>query len=506
MWRTAALLAFTACLRAQGTVEGVVLNSISRAPVPGASVELLVGGKALHRAVAGVSGEFRFTDVPPGDYTPSFDADHFFAFQADSVHITSAGETVHVQGELDPGSKLTGHVLDPDGKPIAGVLVTTFTLTTRQGIMSFVTDKDGAFHPPDLQPGYYYLQARPNRGMNMPKNIKINGTFPKQDEKRILAPTYYPGVTDLSQAAQIHATGGDLSGFDIRLRSVPVFRIRGVIFDETGKPAPKVALNIRAAGFRMAESLTNPDAEIVSGAAGAFEFADVAPGAWRIAAESHRDDGADLRGYTVVTVTRHDEEDVAIHLAAPFPISGFVSPEEVQSKGVYLTPDNAPSRYDAYAAVDDQGQFQFKNVYPGRYFISPSSTSGAYLAEVRIGEQDVTGKGVDLAPGAGPIRLTYRTDIGSVRGTVKEGSHALVVLFRPGTGEFPSVVRCASDGRFEAPDLRPGDYLAIAFNRVERDLLADPAFPQIYLRDAVNVHVEPSRSASVELALTLWAQ
>src|SRR5579863_81087 len=119
MWRWAALLAAAApLLLAQGTVEGVVINSITRAPVPGATVDLRASGKSAYHAIAGASGAFRFTDVLPGEYTPSFDADRFFVFQSDSFRITSAGETVHVQGELDPATKLTGHVLDPDGKPI----------------------------------------------------------------------------------------------------------------------------------------------------------------------------------------------------------------------------------------------------------------------------------------------------------------------------------------------------------------------------------------------------
>lgn len=504
MWKPAALLAVAApLLLAQGTVEGVVLNSVSRTPVPGAKVELLVNGKAAYESVAGASGAFRINDIPPGDYTPSFDAEHYFAFQADPIRVTSAGETVHVQGELDPGTKLTGRVLDPDGKPLAGVLVTTFTLTTRQGIMSFATDKDGAFHPPDLQPGYYYLQARPNRGMSFPKGFKVTTPVITPSEKRILAPTYYPGVTDMSQATRILATGGELSGFDIHLRSVPVYRIRGKVFDENGKPAEKVTLSIRPAGFRFAESFSNPDGETVSGPGGVFEFADVSAGNWRIAAESKRDSG-ELRGFSEVTVTRHDEENIPIHLAAPFTLEGTVE-RDVSLKGVYLTPENAPSRYEAYADVDSEGAFHLRNVYPGRYRINPSRLTGAYLAAVRLGQQDVTGQALELSAGAPSVRLIFRSDMGTVRGTVKDGAHALVVLF-PESGEFPTVVRCSADGKFEVSEVQPGNYLAAAYNRVERDLLGDGIFVQQLTRGAVSVRVEPSRPASLELALSVWPQ
>ena len=425
-------------------------------------------------------------------------------FQSESFRITSAGETVHIQGELDPATKLSGHVLDPDGKPIPGVMVTTFTLTTRQGVMSFLTDKEGAFHPTALQPGAYYLQARPNRGVNFPKNIKIQGSIPKQDEKRILAPTYYPGVADKSQATLIVASGGELNGYDIHLRSVPVFRIRGTVYDETGKPAAKVPLTIRTADLRFAESLTNPDAETVSAAGGTFEFADVAPGNWRIAAEWKRD-SVELRGFTVATVSRHDEEDVAVRLAAPFTLDGATQPE-ANLKGLYLMPEDGPSRYDSHADVDDEGLFHFKSVYPGRYRISPSSVTGAYLAEVRLGEQDVTGQPVDFTAGSPPIRLVYRFDTGSARGSVENGAHAIVVLFPDRSGDTPAIVRCSYEGKFEIQDLRPGDYSAMAFNRIERDFVIDPVFAQRFSGRGVSVRVEPSRTASVELPLTVWAQ
>ena len=505
MWRSAALLAAAApLLLAQGAVEGVVIDSITRAPVPGATVDLLLAGKSAHRAIAGASGAFRFSDVPPGEYTPSFDADHYFVFQADSFRITSAGETIHTQGELDPATKLTGHVLDPDGKPIPGVMVSTFTLTTRQGIMSFVTDKEGAFHPPDLQPGAYYLLAHPNRGMSLPKNIKGQWNIQKQDEKRILAPTYYPGVADKSQATLVVASGGELNGYDIHLRSVPVFRIRGTVYDETGKPAAKVPLTIRSADLRFGETFSNPDADTVSAAGGTFEFTDVAPGNWRIASE-WKPGSVELHGFAIATVSRHDEEDVAVRLAAPFPVDGSVE-SDPGLKSVYLMPDDGPSRYDSYSDVDDEGRFHFKNVYPGRYRISPSRVTGAYLAEVRLGEQDVTGQPVDLALGSPPIRLVYRSDVGAVSGTVKDGAHAIVVLFPDRLGDTPAIVRCSYEGKFELPDLRPGDYSAMAFNRIERDFVIDPVFAQRFSGRGVSVRVEPSRTASVELPLTVWAQ
>jgi len=508
---TAAILIF-ACTRlyAQGTFEGAVVNSINRQPVSGATVDVFAaGGKdAVGHTVTGPVGTFRISNLPPGEYKPVFDADGFFAAHSSDpwskqFTITAAGETIHADAELDPATKLSGRVLDGDGKPLAGVRVETFTRTTRQGVMSFLTDKDGYFHPPELQPGAYFLLARPNRGLTIGKNSKVNEPELEKPEKQIWAPTYYPGVSDVTQAQAIPATGGELTGYDIRLRAIPVYRIRGVLRDEAGNPAAGVPLALRNAGLWYLESFSRPDAEAVSGPNGAFEFTDVGPGNWRVDAEWKRGD-VELQGSSLVTVSRHDEEDVQVRLDPAFTVEGSAeAPAAVKLKGVYVTPVDGPRHYQAYAEIVD-GRFVVKGLYPGAYTLQNASVEGAYLAQVRLGQQEVTGKSFDLAAGAPPLRLVYRSDTGSVRGVVEKGANASVVLYM--TGEFPSTVRCAPDGTFEFKGLKPGDYSAVAFSRVEPDLLDDPAVRQAMTRNAVSVRVDPGQSASVELRVTAWVQ
>ena len=485
-------------LLAQGTVEGIVLNSVTRTPIPGATVELHVGSskELAIRTATGTSGAFRFTDLPPGQYTPAFDADRFYASKGESLRITAAGESLHVEGELDPITTLSGRVLDPDGKPLPGFRVEAHS---RQMSISLVTDPEGRFQLAELPPAPYLLVARPNRGTKLPAQVK---QAPPTKDKTVWFPTYYPGVTDAAQALPIRAAGGELTGYDIHLRSVPVYRIRGTLRDERGNPAPGVPMTLRPQELR--ESMSNPEAETKTGAGGAFEFADIGPGAWRIAAETKRD-GVDLDGFTVIAVSRHDEEDVQVRLAAPFSLEGSVQPE-ARLKGIYLTAVDGPGRRDAYADVSPDGRFQLKRMYPGRNKVNPSSDAVGYLAEVRLGDSDVTGQPLDLSPGAPPLRLVYRWDTGSLRGSVENGARATVVLFPYGSGDFPRTVRCTADGKFSLEGVRPGDYSVLAFNRVEDDQLDDAATVQRVTRGAVSVRVEPYRTASVDLKLTVWAQ
>ncbi len=496
MWRAPALLLF-ACplLFAQGTIEGVVLNRITREPVPAASVDLAgAPGSPLH-TTAGVSGLFRFTGLPPGDYTPAFDADHFFAAKGDPVHIR-ASETLQLEAELDPITTLDGRVLDPDGKPLPGMRV---ELKHRLMGLSLVTDSEGRYRVTDLPSGTYLLLARPNRGIEHPGKIEQP---PATKDKTVWSPTYYPSVTDPSQAVAVRAAGGELHGYDIRLRSLPVYRVRGTLLDDHGNPAVKIPLTLRPVD--SSDSLGKPDAETESGPGGAFEFVDVGPGNWRILSETKRD-GVDLAGFAVVAVSRHDEEDVRVRLAAPFALEGSLPPE-AHVKNLYLDPVSGPARMQAYAEVDPEGRFRFKWVFPGRYRLNRPRPAGAYLTEVRLGEEDVTGEAFDLAPGSPPLRLVFRFDTGSAHGTVEKGARATVVFFPAAPGDFPAAARCTPEGKFELRDLPPGEYSVVAFNRVEEDRLYDPAFTQRLTRGAVTVRVEPSRPVSLELPLTAWPQ
>ena len=194
-----------------------------------------------------------------------------------------------------------------------------------------------------------------------------------------------------------------------------------------------------------------------------------------------------------------------IRLAAPFTVEGSAQ-SDVPPKGVYLTIVDGPSTYSVYADVDGEGRFHLKGVYPGRYRINPSSVAGHYLAQVRLGEQDVTGQTVDLARGGPRIRLVYRSDVGSVRGSVENGANSTVVLLGNGGWDFPANVHCMPDGKFELTGLRPGEYSAVAFNRVEWDLLDEPGFVQRVTRGAAAVRVDPGGVASVDLRLTVWPQ
>src|SRR5262245_56613696 len=93
-----------------------------------------------------------------------------------------------------------------------------------------------------------------------------------------------------------------------------------------------------------------------------------------------------------------------------------------------------------------------------------------YLDSIQVGELNAMVTDVDLYPGAPPLRIVFRFDPGSVRGTVERCEAARVVLIpQEETLRSEALMRgavCDSSGRYDVAGLRPGDYYAFAFDHI----------------------------------------
>ena len=101
-----------------------------------------------------------------------------------------------------------------------------------------------------------------------------------------IPPTYFPGFPDHSLAEPIQVrAGAELSGSEIRLRAVPVYRVQGLVLDDQGRAAAGVSVRLSALDPWDA---TGIEAQTGSRSDGAFEFPAVRPGDRRFAAEIER--------------------------------------------------------------------------------------------------------------------------------------------------------------------------------------------------------------------------
>jgi hypothetical protein len=527
---------FVAALVAQditlgGTVEGLVINSATGAGIAGASVVLFASQSARYQTTSDALGHFKITGMTPGSYRTNVDKDGFapprdFNFlSSPGLRVTSASDPVIVELKLTPLNAIHGRVLGPDGQPAAGIEVNL----NPNLVGSEITDREGRFALEDIKPGPYILSARP------PANATAVET--KDGARTAMVTTYFPSVTDKALAQQIVFRGqGDFVGYEIRMQTAPVHHVRGMVLDDDGKPSPEAELTLlpspegspapmgllgRAGGssfFLLGGRRPpggTPEATVIAGKDGRFEFSAVPPGDWRINATSDppRDQqtsgGVSSRGSASAPVRRSDIDDLQIHVAAPFKFTGTIewsredpgnrrtfNPSILSATVILLNSDD-----NEFAAIGrtDSGTLSFENILPGRYkAILRPGVSG----QVFLGESEVTGQTFPVAANGPRLRVALKAWSGTVRGTVEQGDGATVVLV-PQRNDGVSVgqtIPCGRGGSFELSEVSPGDYYVGAFDQVD---VLSPSEGMLSLMAArgTSVKVEEGTTPNVTLSV-----
>jgi hypothetical protein len=494
MWRLAALLILARAVHSQ-SIEGTVTNVVTHAPIAGVYIRLK--GPATYTSSSDAAGVFRVAEAAPGEYFVDILVTGYYPVARKTVEVGAT--PVHVAYELTPLAKLQGRVLYSDGTPAAGAQVVLVMLPARQAL-GIKTDERGRFTSNGILGERFILCAQ-------------GAASAKAVEGEEWAPTCYPNTLDRSAAEVIQLKpGGDVSGYDIRLRSVPVYRISGIVLDDLGKPAAGAKIQLMSNNGLPALRDGIPAA-----ADGSFTIPSAHAGEWLLFARLKRGD-LDLKTIRIVTVKRSDLEDVSIHLDRPFALAGFVERDEPRDANgrraltsVYLQGEPPIEGLSVHATHDQDGAILFKNIYPGRYRIVPLGIrSGFYVESVKLGDRDVLGEAVDLVEGGPPLRVIYRSGAPRVRVHVEKGAGACVAIVPQNEAlvneQFIREATADKDGRSEIGSLRPGDYYAFAFDRLDMGSLQDPAFLRTLIPSAVKVHVEKGEAATVDLKVTPWPQ
>jgi hypothetical protein len=146
---------------APGTVEGVVLNAATHAPVKKAVVFL-----GARTAVTDAAGRFHFGDVADGKAALRAVADGFINTWEDLSPVTmSDGQYVTIAPlELEPYRKILGRALDAAGSPLDGYEVKAINSDEQRPTVSARTNDLGEFRLVDLPVGRYFLQVSPLSG------------------------------------------------------------------------------------------------------------------------------------------------------------------------------------------------------------------------------------------------------------------------------------------------------------------------------------------------------
>ncbi len=544
----AAMTALTIYAQNTGAIDGRVTNSVTGEGVSGVKVRFLDRHSYVYDTVTDPTGSFHLAGLSDGDYRGEFTKEGFVDDSRNlgntSYHV-AGGIAARADKQLKPGGSLRGRVVDEDGKPAAGVRVEREPVAPGSLDGDTVTNENGEFVFQDLASGSYMLAAKPAAKTRMQDGVRV-GTVA----------IYYPSATEQAQAVRIPVRGDNVSGIEIRLKSVPVHRVAGVVLDPGGKPmahatvklmgrvstarqtlsfAPFMSIGADGVG-RLTSALGRSSAGVVGPGAepemaqvesrddGTFEFAAVEEGDWRLSAEFGEYDETPLGGVASAPVSDKDVEDVQIRLSAAFPLEVALGSGSADAPptGARCDPTGCVNLHGpvllSLTAMEGQPRVHVDDAannlaklnaaFPGRYRVMQGlgMQGDPYVAAVMWGGRDVNGQVVELTPGAGPFQIVYKSGSGKVRGKVEKGEGASVFLVPKESGEILTYrqVTCGAGGAFEIGQVPPGNYYILAFDRTESGGLPPADLPASIMPFASSVHVETGSTASADLRINKW--
>lgn len=437
-----------------GVVSGVLRDAVTGAPLGGARLSLMrLGSLPPVTQSADGTGEFRFTDVPPGAYVLTVERRGYASIRNSprepAVEVVDGAET-KLETALTPGVEIAGRVVSEDGTPLANAHVAVRDI----GAM---TDREGRFRLADLPAG----------------TQSVSVTLSEDQRRATLSgpPGNVRGYPPEFRAQFNLAAGQRNTGVELRMERERLFTFSGTVID--GRTGELLASAAEIELFRQTTPVVRLERRAL-GPGAAFQYDMLLPGAYTL------------------TVFRPPRD-----LNRPIPISVTLGAENLTGHRVVLPAGGGrvlavfkkppPPGYDVSLMSAGSGSLRpkkaedgtlvFEDVPPGRWqFITWRSHIGLSDAERRrpwkpnisqAGRPLRLDKMIEVTGGdQGPYEIEF-TPQSIVTGTIVDRTgrpvpDAILVEILPrGKQVFFAGRR---DGSFQV-ELDPGDYKLSAWPR-----------------------------------------
>lgn len=366
---------------ANGIVEGIVLNSITGQPIPGARVKLAIpnSGQDPVYAMTDEQGHFTISDLGQTRYGYLLTAERPGFMRADNspgemqqAAVTYPRQPSPQGGETPPPSNkilllpygvIAGKITDPNGVAMARIPVSV-SLDGRS--WTETTNDLGEYRAAFLKPGTYYVVAS-------------KASFSDATWESSYHQTYFPAALDVTQAQGVELAAGQEARADIQIVRVSGVRVAGRVRASQTPQSP--AETVRQTLFELkpstSSSSSKPDAKYVSSNTDAFEFAQVPPGRYMLTATtierpatSHalEDQKSILGARAEISVPDRDVDGLQVEMKSLPDIRGKVTfAEGCSSRVVVGVATIGPAVPKGISTMSNEdGSFVLTGLNPGR--------------------------------------------------------------------------------------------------------------------------------------------
>jgi hypothetical protein len=523
-----------ACLRpsfllAQSTsdnndsLHGVVINSVTREPISRALVSSPGNGMAV---LTNSEGRFEFAlprtdtsgDSTPGLRSPGNRPTRSYSLmarkpgfltdpnnQGNNIRTDSAND---VTLALIPEAVIAGTVSLPTSEAPDSIDLQIFRRQVQDGRARWVpaggarSMSDGQFRFADLPAGTYKLVTSELLDTD-PVTAPHGDPFAEDARGPLFGypPLYYQNASDFGSATTIRLGAGQTQSVNLSLVKQTYHRVKIPVI-EPASDQPEAGFRVivyageKGPGFSLGY---NPLHHAVEGM--------LPNGVYSIEVASSQPNNA-MTGLQTIAIKNGPAQGPGIVLRPNGTIAvnvreEFANPERGNSRGAGLS---GPRRYlnVTLEPADDFGMERpislrdpanpgddalvLAGAPAGRYWVRVQSSRG-YAASIHSGALDLQHRPlvVGVGGGASPIEITMRDDMADISGTVEgmappppgpagasgsPGQNRVRVYCIPlpeSSGQFTDVW-VHPDGTFDAPNLAPGTYRVLAYDRVQNDI------------------------------------
>ena len=443
--------------------------------------------------------------------------------------LTAGQEVKELSIRLQAAAVIEGRVTDEDGDPMADAQVAVLSQSFASGRAHWEqqgserTNDRGEYRISGLAAGHYYISATPPPDFRTLIETTNHGTVPasggnSNPQMTSYQTTYYPGTPDRAQAVPVRLHGGEEFPVNFSLTPSPSLSIRGFVVNLPAHTSAAIMLQSKDFGLVLNGAEMHPD--------GSFEIRGVSPGSYTIVT-TLENGAAPMIARQSVLLTNTNLEGLRLVPQIGGMVRGRLRMEASGTKRVdpsqiflmlrssegdddtMVTPQG--DSFSSVAHVGGDGNFEWKNVPPGNYFVQISEASDTpdyFMKSVNAGGHDSLESGFSVGGGTIALDLVASGNgavaEGVVSGSKDEAVPDVTVVAVPGLRfrNRPERYRKAitdQSGHFSFRGLPPGEYTLYAFESLEGDEFYNPEFLKVHEGQGKTLHLAEGERKNLQV-------